>query len=293
MSIDIDKINSFIEDDDNDNDNDVDDINIDDSLDDIEIETDESETDIEDINETSETKIVSMHKQTDKHSLEYDTIFRGKKEELDMESDTSTTYYNDNFTHDASTSYYQDTISNYDSIRESELKKRVYDVLIEYTDINFMNNRRKPSKGDFNDYYGLLKIHLKEDSFTDTEMFIELAYYFSDNLFNMFKLLDNKYRDSVIGELQQHIGKTPDNSKDVTPKNLIMGAEVEFYTNDDIGDNEIIVTGVIKGLNQDKHTYIIDSYESIHEVVIDDIIKILNNNKFKYNMNKLNNIDFL
>jgi hypothetical protein len=37
----------------------------------------------------------------------------------------------------------------------------------------------------------------------------------------------------------------------------------------------------------------IDSYENIYDVDIKQITKILNNTKFKYNLNKLNNIDFL
>jgi hypothetical protein len=39
--------------------------------------------------------------------------------------------------------------------------------------------------------------------------------YISDNLFNMFKLLDNKWRNLIIDELQDHIGKNF-NSKDIT-----------------------------------------------------------------------------
>ena len=37
----------------------------------------------------------------------------------------------------------------------------------------------------------------------------------------------------------------------------------------------------------------VDSYENIYEVELEKITKILNNTKFKYNLNKLNNIDFL
>ena len=36
-----------------------------------------------------------------------------------------------------------------------------------------------------------------------------------------------------------------------------------------------------------------NSYERIYDVNLDMISKILNNTKFKYNLNKLNNIDFL
>ena len=40
-------------------------------------------------------------------------------------------------------------------------------------------------------------------------------------------------------------------------------------------------------------TFRVDSYENLYDVEISQITKILNNTKFKYNLNKLNNIDFL
>ena len=43
----------------------------------------------------------------------------------------------------------------------------------------------------------------------------------------------------------------------------------------------------------DTSTFKVDSYENIYMVDIKNITKILNNTKFKYNLNKLNNIDFL
>jgi len=257
---------------------------------DIDIEIDEDE----DVIDTSITsKVVSKHKQTGKHSLQYDTIFRGKKDEVAEEEDTSTTYYNDSFGYDPGSSYHHESANNHDYIRETELKQKVYDVLLKHTDINFMNNRRKPSRNDFNEYFRLLKSNLKYENFTNTEMFIELAYYFSDNIFNMFKLLEPNWRDLVMSELQTHIGKRPDNSKDVVPKNLLLDAEVEFYSKDPITDDEILVTGVIIEQDHEDRIYKIDSYEKIYDVHIDDIAQILNNTKFKYNLNKLNNIDFL
>jgi hypothetical protein len=282
-------------------DEELNDIEIDDSDEsDEEIEVDENDDLDSDDTETADedddsvsSKIVSKHKQSGKHSLQYDTIFKGKKEEVDEDTDTSTTYHNDSFSYDPGSNYFHETMNNHDYLRERELKQKVYDVLVEHTEINFMNNRRKPSKTDFNEYYRLLKTHLKDDNFTNTEMFIELAYYFSDNLFNMFKLLEPTWRDLVIDELQAHIGKTPKNSKDVEPKNLIVDAEIEFYTKDPVSGDEIIVTGVIVEHNHEERLYRVDSYETIYVVHIDDIVQILNNTKFKYNLNKLNNIDFL
>jgi hypothetical protein len=44
----------------------------------------------------------------------------------------------------------------------------------------------------------------------------------------MFKLLDNKWRNLIIDELQDHIGKNF-NSKDIsTNRNIHEGTEVEF-----------------------------------------------------------------
>ena len=39
--------------------------------------------------------------------------------------------------------------------------------------------------------------------------------------------------------------------------------------------------------------YTINSYENVYIVNLSDVVEILNNTKFKYNLNKLNNIDFL
>jgi len=243
--------------------------------------------------EDDKENIVSKHKQSGKHSLQYDTIFKGKKDNIDEDTDTSTTYHNDSFNFDPSSNYHHETVNNHDYLRERKLKQKVYDILVEHTEINFMNNRRKPSRVDFNEYYRLLKENLEEDNFTSIEVFNELAYYFSDNLFNMFKLLEQEWINLIINELQDHIGKTPNNSKEVIPKNLSINSEIEFYTKDLSSGEEIIVTGIIKEQNHDDKTYTVDSYESVYEVHIDDIESILNNTKFKYNLNKLNNIDFL
>ena len=154
-----------------------------------------------------------------------------------------------------------------------------------------MNNRRKPSKSDFNHYYHLLKTNLEDDGFTNVELFNELSVYFSDNLFNMFKLLDNKWRNLIINELQDHIGKNI-NSKEITNRNIYVGTELEFLHFDPLGQ-EKIYTGVVLETYYQESTFRIDSFENIYEVHISSVTKILNNTKFKYNLNKLNNIDFL
>jgi hypothetical protein len=269
---------------------------------DIIIEIDEEDLDLDLVPEVEkvvdtvdEDIVLSKHKIEGKHSLKYDSIFKGKKEEVVDEDDTSdlfSGYYRETIEVDKGSNYHFESIDNEMYIRTKLVKERVYFVLGEHTAINFLNNRRKPSRVDFNNYYSLLKIHLKDESFTNVELFNELSVYFSDNLFNMFKLLDNKWRNLIITELQDHIGKNI-NSKDITNRNIYEGTEIEFVWDDPITEEEKIITGVVMETDYDTSTFKVDSYENIYMVNIKNITRILNNTKFKYNLNKLNNIDFL
>lgn len=267
-----------------------------------EIEVDEiieldDEDNIEENYENNETKnlVLSEHKMEGKHSLKYDSIFKGKKSDPITENDV---YQDDSFKFkdtieiDKTSQYHYESIDNESYIRDKEVKEKVYDVLKNKTSLNFENNRRKPSRADFNYYYGLLKKHLKTESFTNVELFNELSVYFSDNLFNMFKLLDNKWRNIIIAELQEHIGKNK-NSKEVQNRNIYEGTEIEFKCLDKNNSEELIITGVVLETDYENSSYKVDSYENIYYVELKDITKILNNTKFKYNLNKLNNIDFL
>jgi hypothetical protein len=269
---------------------------------DIIIEINEDELDIsndEDVKNSEEEKseesdiVLSKHKIEGKHSLKYDSIFKGKKEEaLDDDSlDPYLSFKRDTIEVDKSSTYHSESIDNESYVRAKLVKEKVYDVLKEHTNINFLNNRRKPSKIDFNNYFKVLKENLVDESFTNVELFIELAVYFSDNYFNMFKLLDNNWRNLIINELQDHIGKNA-NSKEITNRNIYEGTELEFLWTDENGVSKII-TGVVVETYYDTSTFKVDSYENFYEVEISDITKILNNTKFKYNLNKLNNIDFL
>lgn len=255
---------------------------------DIEVDVKEEDTEFLD----DEDITLSKHKIQGKHSLKYDSIFKGKKEEplSEDEFDTTSTYFNENFEVDKGSLYWFESIDNENYIKEKRIKEKVYEVLSNYTDLNFLNNRRKPSKSDFNNYYFLLKTNLKDESFSNVELFNELAVYFSDNLGNMFKLLDNKWRDDIINELRDHIGRH-NLSPEVNMRNLTIGTEVEFEWIE-IDSTEIkIITGVVQ--DKDDNIIIVDSYEKIYHLELDQITKILNNNKFKYNLNKLDNIDFL
>lgn len=268
---------------------------------DIIIEINEDELDImkddnivQETSEEDDNIVLSKHKIEGKHSLKYDSIFKGKKEDPvdDEESlDGFSGYYKDTIEVDKSSSYHTESIDNETYIRTKLVKERVYEILKESTTINFLNNRRKPSRNDFNNYYTILKNSLKTESFTNIELFNELAVYFSDNLFNMFKLLDNNWRNLIINELQDHIGKNA-NSKEITNRNIYLGTELEFMWEDEFGE-DMIITGVVIECDYDNSIFKIDSYENIYDLEITKITKILNNTKFKYNLNKLNNIDFL
>ncbi len=263
---------------------DIDDIDLDDDID-IEVDKTEIEDDI----------VLSKHKIEGKHSLKYDSIFKGRKEEPVDEDDTSdlySGYYKDTIEVDRGSNYHLESMDNEIYVRSKLVKERVYDILNEHTSINFLNNRRKPSRVDFNNYYLLLKNRLKDESFTNIELFNELSVYFSDNLFNMFKLLDNKWRNIIIIELQDHIGKN-NNSKEITNRNIYEGTELEFFWIDNITEEEKVITGVVMESDYINSQFKIDSYENVYHVNIKQITKILNNTKFKHNLNKLNNIDFL
>ena len=280
-------------------------INDDDDNLDIIIEIDEDDLDITDgsdiikpeegESESEDSEItLSKHKLEGKHSLKYDSIFKGKKEDPLSEEEGSgfDLYHKDTIEVDKSSSYYFESMDNEKYIRSKLVKERVYDILTENTGINFLNNRRKPSRSDFNQYYNLLRDNLKDESFTNIELFNELAVYFSDNLFNMFKLLDKKWRNLIIFELQDHIGKNT-NSKEVTNRNIYEGTEIEFQWFDEFNSETIIITGVVIEPDYENSIFKVDSYENIYNVSLESITQILNNTKFKYNLNKLNNIDFL
>lgn len=262
-------------------------------IDEDDLELEEPEVETTDVENTDEI-ILSKHKIEGKHSLKYDSIFKGKKEDpVDEDTlDGFATYYKETIEVDKSSNYHTESIDNESYIRAKLVKERVYDVLKEHTSINFLNNRRKPSRLDFNQYYSLLKKNLSDESFTNIELFNELAVYFSDNLFNMFKLLDNQWRNLIINELQDHIGKNK-NSKEVTNRNIYVGTEIEFLFFDEVLEEEKLITGVVLEPDYDESIFKVDSFEKIYMVKISDITKILNNTKFKYNLNKLNNIDFL
>ena len=231
------------------------------------------------------------HKETNKHALEYDVFFKGKKNQLN-ELDELFTYESESFDYKPGTIQYDEVYDNERYLKEKKLKEIIYEILVDKTDISFEIPRRKPPRDAFNDYFDLLVNNInKDENYKLSEIFTEFAHYFSDNLFSMFKLLENDYRNLIIKELYEHIGKQDENAKKVNRKNLKNGCEIEFIEKDE--DREYLITGVIIEYDKLDGVYKVDSFENIYLVPIENITQILNTNNSKYNLNKLDNIDFL
>jgi hypothetical protein len=146
------------------------------------------------------------HKMEGKHSLARDTIFKGKIDENVEQGDyiSSSDDFNisDGLPIEAGTSFEFESKFNEEYISRLNLSRDVYDLLKEKTELDFSSNRRKPNKQAFNDYFKMLLNNIGRE-YTKSEIFVELSYYFTDNIFNMFKLLDKEYATQIIIELKQ------------------------------------------------------------------------------------------
>jgi len=163
--------------------------------DDIEsISSDEKETDFEIMFKNTANK----HKQDGAHALKRDVILKGKKEESeeDQEMSSSTHFYNDSYKIEDYDSYHSE-----DAVYKKSLIMDIYNILNKDTDIDFLANRRKPNKKTFNNFYEMCLLKL-DMNYTKSEIFVELSYYFTDNIFNMFKLLNKKNASGIIIELK-------------------------------------------------------------------------------------------
>lgn len=142
----------------------------------------------------------NKHKIPNKHRLKHDSIFKGKIVNVD-ENDLSS-YRIEGF--DVDKSFTQFTKYDFEEYtRLKKLREQIYDIILEKTEINLKANRRKPGRVDFNNYYSVLITHVDMSEFSHIELFIELAYYFSDNVFNMFKLLEQNWCTIIMKELKQ------------------------------------------------------------------------------------------
>lgn len=145
----------------------------------------------------------NKHKLEGTHSLKRDTIFMGKLDETVAETDCChfTEIETNNYELERGTAYESESRNYEDYYYQKQLSKEIYDLLSTYTNIDFVTNRRKPNRQTFNNYYKLCIENLQHN-YTKSEIFVELSYYFTDNIFNMFKLLDKKNATGIILELK-------------------------------------------------------------------------------------------
>lgn len=189
------------------NENNTEDINIYEEpiIDEFEQEFDESDGDFSDDTENLNAIYnfhTNKHKREGKHSLKRDVIFYGKankKQDEDYETSESTSTSPCKM--ESGSLFEFEYRNNEEYVNQKQLSNDVLDVLSQYTQIDFTSNRRKPNKQTFNEYFILLLTHLKT-KYTYSELFVELAYYFTDNIFNIFKILDKKYATIIIKELK-------------------------------------------------------------------------------------------
>ena len=92
--------------------------------DDEDLTEEESEVDGDSVDE-SEDVVLSKHKIQGKHSLKYDSIFKGKKEEVSEEDDVNTYYHNDKFEVDRGSVFYSESYDNESYLRHKRVKERV------------------------------------------------------------------------------------------------------------------------------------------------------------------------
>ncbi len=148
---------------------------------------------------------INKHKLEGTHALKRDIIFMGKEEEQIDETESLSSFIdlqNENFEIEKGSDYELESRYFEDYYYKKELAKEVYEILNKNTDINFLANRRKPNKEIFNEYYSMCLKKL-DKKYSKSEIFVELSYYFSDNIFNMFKLLNKKNATGIILELKE------------------------------------------------------------------------------------------
>lgn len=182
---------------------DLDKIN-DDVIDDSELPFDDDTEPEPDSDETVYFKFnTTNHKLEGKHRLKRDTIFHGKLDDDDDEDiySSNSDYYNKDFPIEKGTSFEMESRNFEEMESQRQLKISIYDILTDNTDLDFTSNRRKPNKQAFNNYYEML-LDVLHNRYTKSEIFVELSYYFTDHIFNMYKLLNPEHATNIIMELR-------------------------------------------------------------------------------------------
>lgn len=142
----------------------------------------------------------NKHKLEGKHRLERDIIFQGRPEVRTEDDSYQSTDFD--FNSDVYKFEPYELSDKDDSYVNKELESDIYEILSKKTELDFTQNRRKPKREDFNNYFRLLTSTLKS-KYTYSEIFVCLSYYFTDNIYNMFKILDKKYVSTIIRELKE------------------------------------------------------------------------------------------
>jgi hypothetical protein len=151
------------------------------------------------------------HKLDGKHSLKRDTILNGRlnddsdiidEEHVGMPYMEFESYESGDIPIEKGSIFEEESRRGDEVQSKRRLAQDVYELLKENTDLDFRANRRKPNKTTFNNYYKMLLANI-DKQYTKCDIFVELAYYFTDNIFNMYKLLDKKYATTIIKELRE------------------------------------------------------------------------------------------
>lgn len=147
----------------------------------------------------------SSHKLEGKHRLKRDTIFNGKLEDQEDQEyymySSNSEYYNKDFPIEKGTTFEMESRNSEDLENSRQLKKDIFNILNRDTSLDFSSNRRKPNRQAFNSYFELLVSELDND-YSRSEIFVELSYYFTDHIFNMYKLLYPEHATSIIMEMR-------------------------------------------------------------------------------------------
>jgi hypothetical protein len=166
----------------------IDEINFDENGEIIEIETD---FDII-FKETS-----NKHKLDGRHSLKDDTILKGNTDTNSDENEGSYAELDElNF------NPVIDLFSDDDVVYNKELSEDIYNILKEHTGHDMFQTRTKPNKTIFNNYLDVCIKHSGR-KYNKCEIFVELSTYFTDNIFNMFKILSKEHTIDIMKELRK------------------------------------------------------------------------------------------
>ena len=144
---------------------------------------------------------INKHKLPGKHKLKYDSIFKGKKNEV--EEQPGSLHHIEGFDIDPFSISHSHRVDQAEYDRLKLLKETVYKLIVEKTEINIKNNRRKPGRMDFNRYFEIIVNNMDMRDYSHAEIFLELSWYFSENIFSMFKILEPKWGAVIVRELSQ------------------------------------------------------------------------------------------